>query len=270
MAGRDLPWRTSRDPWEILVSETMSHQTQLARVVPAWRGLIARFPTVADAAAAPVGALVDAWGGLGYNRRAVLLHRCATTVVEDHGGSIPDSLSALLALPGVGPYTARAILVFAFEQDTAVVDTNVGRILARWNGRSLNQAEVQAKADELVPPGSAWEWNQALLDFGSTVCTKRLPACGTCPVSIHCSWAGLGPDPAVSSAGISTRQSRFAGSDRQGRGRLVSALRLRSVDVAELAEVMGWPRDVDRARRVAQTVVTDGLARFNGSTYELP
>lgn len=269
-ADRDLPWRLSRDPWEILVSETMSQQTQVARVVPAWRAFIGRFPTVADAAAASAGEVVAHWHGLGYNRRAVLLHRCATTVVAEHGGSVPDSLGELLALPGIGPYTARAVLVFAFEQHVAVVDTNVGRVLARWHGRRLAADEVQDGADALVPRGSAWEWNQALLDFGATVCAKRVPGCTTCPVRRHCAWAGVGPDPAVSSARVSTPQPPFHGSDREGRGRLVSALRRGSVDVADLADVMGWPADESRADRVATTVVSDGLARLNGTRYELP
>jgi A/G-specific adenine glycosylase len=134
----------------------------------------------------------------------------------------------LLALPGVGPYTARALLAFAFEHDVAVVDTNVGRILARTAGRPFGAREAQATADDLVPEGQGWQWNQALLDLGATVCTKRSPACERCPVSTTCRWWLVGradPDPAVGSHAVSRPQSRFEGSFRQGRARLLDALR---------------------------------------------
>ena len=209
---RDLPWRRSRDPWEILVSELMLQQTQVARVLPKYAAFLDRFPTVASCAEGSVGEVVTLWKGLGYNRRAVNLHRCASRVVADHGGSIPDSLDRLLDLPGIGPYTARAILAFAFERDVAVVDTNVGRVLARQVGHQLRPAEVQALADDLVPAGRGWAWNQAMLDHGALVCTKRNPQCGACAVAQTCVWRGVGEDPAVGSAAVSTPQSRFAGS----------------------------------------------------------
>lgn len=147
---RDLPWRATRDAWAILVSEVMAQQTGVDRVVPYWHDFLARFPTPAACAAAPVGDVVRLWSGLGYNRRAVNLHRCAVAVVESHAGTLPDDLDALLGLPGVGPYTARAVLAFAFEQPVGVVDTNVGRVLARWECRSLGPSDAQALADSLV------------------------------------------------------------------------------------------------------------------------
>ena len=267
---RDLPWRDTRDPWAILVSETMLQQTQVARVVPKYVAFLERFPDARCAASAPVGAIVDAWAGLGYNRRAVLLHGAASAVVRDHDGSFPSSLGELLALPGIGPYTARAILTFAFERDTAVLDTNVARVLARQRGRALRAREAQALADELVPPARGWWWNQAMLDLGALVCTKRSPQCSDCPVRATCHWRGEGPDPAIGSAGVGVAQSRFAGSDRQGRGRLVDALRLAPVHDDELALVMGWPLDPVRAAQVAATVVADGLAVRSEQTYSLP
>lgn len=272
-ARRDLPWRRTRDPWAILVSELMLQQTQVPRVVPRYGAFLRRFPTPAISAAAPVGDVVRLWAGLGYNRRAVNLHRAATTVVERHGGAIPDDIDALRSLPGVGPYTARAVLVFAFERDHGVVDTNAARVLARTAGRSLRPAEVQARADALVPPGAAWAWNQAMLDLGATVCTKRSPQCGLCPMAPECAWrrAGLeGPDPAHGSAGVSGPQSPFAGSDRQGRGRLVAALRAGAVDESTLALRAGWPDDPTRARRVADALVVDGLATWDGPRLRLP
>jgi A/G-specific adenine glycosylase len=272
--GRDLPWRRTRDPWAVLVSELMLQQTQVPRVVERWGRFLERFPTVASCAAAPAGDVVRAWQGLGYNRRALNLHRAATTVVEQHGGLFPDDLAALLALPGIGPYTARAVLVFAFERDIGLVDTNAGRFLARAGaGRALTPREAQPLADSLVPPGRGWAWGQAVFDLGAQVCSKRAPACSECPIVEQCAWALAGwpaPDPVTGSAGISAPQSAFAGSDRQGRGRLVDALRAAPVAAVDLPSVMGWPDDPARAARVAATLVRDGLAVEHAGTYRLP
>jgi A/G-specific adenine glycosylase len=273
---RDLPWRRTRDPWAVLVSELMLQQTQVSRVIPKYLAFLERFPSPAACASASVGAVVEAWAGLGYNRRAVNLHRAAGEVVRHHGGRLPSSLPELLALPGVGPYTARAVLAFAYEAPVGVVDTNAARVLARAiAGRRLTLAEVQAHADRLVPPGRAWEWNQAMLDLGATVCTSRQPRCVECPLAGDslCAWRALGgpgPDPAVGSAGTSGRQSTFAGSDRQGRGRLVSALRCGPVGWDALAAMAGWPDDPARADRVARTLVADGLAVATNAGLELP
>ena len=274
VGGRDLPWRRTRDPWAVLVSELMLQQTQVPRVVPRWHEFLERFPDPATCAASPAGAVIEAWAGLGYNRRALNLHRCAAVVVDEHGGSLPDDLDALLLLPGIGPYTARAVLVFAFERDIGLVDTNAGRFLARAGaGRALAPKEAQALADALVPPGDGWSWGQAVFDLGALVCTKRAPRCGICPIVASCRWAQAGwpdPDPVAGSAGISTPQSTFAGSDRQGRGRLVDALRLGPVAAADLAATLGWD-DPDRVARVAATLVADGLAVVDGAgTYRLP
>lgn len=270
---RDLPWRSTRDPWHVLVSELMLQQTQVERVVPKYLAFIERFPQPQSCAEAPAGDVVRAWQGLGYNRRALNLHRCAVIVVDDHGGLVPDELTELLALPGVGPYTARAVLAFAFERDVAVVDVNVARVLARRAGRSLRTREVQEAADALVPDGRGWSWNQAVLDLGAAICTVRDPRCGVCPVATGCAWEEAGrpdPDPAVGSAGVSGRQSVFEGSDRQGRGRLVDALRDGPVEWGSVAEVTGWPDDETRARRVAGTLVADGLAVREGDRLRLP
>lgn len=259
---RDLPWRRTRDPWAVLVSELMLQQTQVPRVLPRYDAFLARFPTPVACAAASVGDVVRAWEGLGYNRRAVNLHRAASAVAA--AGAFPDTLAGLLALPGVGPYTARAVLAFAFEADAAVVDTNIARVLARVTGRRLTAREAQATADAWLASGEAWAWNQSLMDLGATVCTARSQDCDACPLAPWCAWRAAGrpvPDPAVGSAGVSGGQSRFDGSDRQGRGRLVAALRRGPVGPTELAGVMGWPADPERAARVATTLVADGLAR---------
>lgn len=268
--ARDLPWRASRDPWQVLVSEVMAQQTQVDRVIPKWTAFLERFPTVHDAAEASAGDLIQMWDGLGYNRRALLLHRCAGEVVHQHEGVFPDDLATLLTLPGIGPYTARAVLAFAFERDVAVVDTNVGRVLARVSGASLAAPEVQATADELVPDGAGWEWNQAVLDFGATVCSKRAPRCAECPVRPICAWAGNGPDPAVGSAAVSVRQSRFAGSDRQGRGRLIAALRNGPMPRSDALKTLGFGSDSARAERVFATLLRDEMIVSTDETVALP
>jgi A/G-specific adenine glycosylase len=271
---RDLPWRRTRDPWAILVSELMLQQTQVARVEPKFHAFLDRLPTARACADAGVGEVVRLWAGLGYNRRAVNLHRCSVIVTEQHDGVLPDQLDALLALPGIGPYTARAVLAFAFERDAGVLDTNAARVLARLGGRPLKPREAQAAADAAVPRGRGWVWNQAMLDLGATICTARSPACGECPVTAHCAWHADGhpaPDPAIGSAGVSGKQSRFEGSDRQGRGRLVEVLRAQgAIDLPDLAASAGWPDDAPRAHVAATSLVRDGLAAWHGDTLTLP
>lgn len=261
--GRDLPWRRSRDPWAVLVSETMLQQTQVARVVDRWTRFLERFPTVTACAGAARSDVVDEWSGLGYNRRAVFLHRAAEECVARFDGELPTDLDDLRSLPGVGPYTARAVLVFAHERDIGLVDTNAGRFVARaLAGRALRPVEAQATADRAVPAGWGWTWGQAVFDLGATVCTKRAPRCPDCPIARWCAWANAGhpdPDPIAGSAGISQPQSRFEGSDRQGRGRLVARLRRGSLPDADLAAAMGWPDDPERAVRIARSLVADGL-----------
>ena len=271
---RDLPWRRTRDPWAVLVSELMLQQTQVPRVVARYDEFLRRFPTPDDCATAAVGEVVRAWEGLGYNRRAVDLHRAATRIVARHGGRVPSDLDELLALPGVGAYTARAVLAFAFEHDHGVVDTNAARFLARAVARRrLTAREAQELADALVPPGQGWAWNQAVLDLGAATCTKRTPRCGSCPITQDCTWARAGwpdPDPAVGSAGVPGRQSRFDGSDRQGRGRLVQALRTGPVGIDRVPDAAGWPDEPERARRIADGLVAEGLAEYVDGQLTLP
>jgi A/G-specific adenine glycosylase len=264
---RDLPWRRTRDPWRILVSEVMLQQTQVDRVVPHYERFVAAFPGPADCAAAPSAEVVRLWSGLGYNRRALNLHWAARTVVADHGGVLPREDADLRALPGVGPYTARAVRSFAFGQDVAAVDTNAVRVLARsvWGG-PLDAAAATRLGDRLVPAGLSWEFNQTMFDLGATVCTGSHPDCGHCPLRRQCAWRRDGAaavDPWRSSPSVRA-QSTFAGSDRQGRGRLVDALRRGGVTEAALAAACGWPDDRGRAERIAAALVTEGFARWSG------
>ncbi len=269
---RELPWRETRDPWAVLVCEVMAQQTQVARVAERWDSFLERFPTVTACADEPVAEVLRWWTGMGYNRRAVNLHRCAREVVARHDGCLPRTLPELLALPGIGPYTARAVLAFAFEADAAIVDTNTARVLARWEGRRLTAHEAQANADAALPSGAAWAWNQAMLDLGATVCARRTPRCDACPVARRCTWAIAGhpsPDPADGSAGVGRAQSRFEGSDRQGRGRLVEALRAGPVDLEEVAMIAGWPDQPERAERITASLVVDGLVARDGMQLRL-
>lgn len=221
---RDLPWRRTRDPWSILVIEVMSQQTQIDRVLPKWQAFIDRWPDPSTFAATPLDEVLVFWKGLGYPRRARWLWMASATIVE-HG--FPETEAALLALPGIGPYTASAVRCFGFEHDVAVVDTNIGRVLARVTDSRLSVREVRSIADSLVPDGRSWAHNSALMDLGATICTARRPNCSTCPVSSTCRWFRRGcsdPDPSVRSAGVSTTQPRFEGSDRQRRGRILALL----------------------------------------------
>lgn len=261
---RDLPWRRTRDPWAVLVAEVMLQQTQVERAKSRWSAFLKRFPTTAACADAPLSELLDEWSGLGYPRRARNLHLTAIAV-EQSGGRIPDRLEDLLAFPGVGPYTARAVLAFAFEHDAAIVDTNLGRILARRAGRTLSSAEAQAAADDWLPSGQSWAWNQGLLDLGALRCRPKAPECKGCPVRRTCSWAQAGctaPDPARGSAAVSSRQSKFEGSARQARGRLLRAAQQAAVSPQALCVAVGWVGQVDaevKARAVADSLVSDGL-----------
>jgi A/G-specific adenine glycosylase len=263
---RDLPWRRTRDPWAVLVSELMLQQTQVARVLPRYEHFLDRFPTPAACAAVPAAEVVRMWAGLGYNRRALHLHRAAVAVAARHGGHLPGTLAELLRLPGVGPYIARAVLAFAFDRDVAILDANAARALSRTLGRAVDQPS----ADALVPPGRGWAWNQAVLDLGATVC-RSLPRCAACPLAGvgACAWQRTGrrePDPWPRGP----RQPRFEGSDRQGRGRLVAALRSGPVDWPRVAAAAGWPDDPERARRVAGALLTDGLAVEAAGRLRLP
>jgi A/G-specific adenine glycosylase len=263
---RDLPWRHTSDPWSILVSEVMLQQTQAERVVDHYRRFLTKFPTATACADAPAGEVVRQWSGLGYNRRALNLHRAAVAVVSDFGGAIPADDRALRSLPGIGSYTARAVRSFAFGADVATVDTNAVRVMARCvRGGPLTLRQAQELGDGLVPRGGSWAFNQAMFDLGALVC-RPTPDCPSCPVRRLCSWRAEshhGPDPWRASPSVRP-QSRFEGSDRQGRGRLIDALRTGAVAQANLAAACGWPDDPSRAERIGAALVAEGFAEWSG------
>lgn len=264
---RDLPWRApGTTPWGILLSEVMAQQTQAERVAGRWVELVERFPDPSAMAEAAPAEVIDLWVGLGYNRRAVNLHRAAVVMVEEHGGEVPDDLDGLLALPGVGPYTARAVLAFAFDRDVVPVDTNVARIVARHTGRVLDRADAQALADGAVRWGRGAAAAAALMDLGATVCRARTPACEGCPVMATCSWAG-GPeeDPAGRGAHRPRPQGRFEGSARQARGRIIAAARAGLLHHSAALDLAG-----EHGEAVLDALVADGLVVRDGEGFALP
>ncbi len=243
----------------------MLQQTQVDRVVPHYERFVAAFPTPGACAGAGLAEVVRRWSGLGYNRRALNLHRAATEIVERHGGALPDVDVALCALPGVGPYTARAVQAFGFGRDVAAVDTNGVRVLARAvAGERLTIRAAFVLGDRLVPRDGAWEFNQSMFDLGATVCTAVRPGCPRCPLGRQCAWRRFGGDDPWRASSAARRQSAFAGSDRQGRGRLVEALRRGGVAADDIAVACGWPDDVPRAERTAAALVEEGFARWGG------
>ena len=256
---RDLPWRISRDPWAILVSEFMLQQTQASRVVEKYKTFLKRFPNPTTCANSTPGKVIELWSGLGYNRRAINLHRTAKTIAEKHKGTVPDELSLLLDLPGIGDYTARAILAFSFEKDVAVVDVNVKRVLSRLEGRTLSMKEAQSIADQNLPTGEGWRWNQAMIEIGATICTARKTKCDKCPLKETCTWTKnqAATDPAISVK--SKKLETFEGSDRQGRGKLINALRNEPIMGKDVPQILGWPNDHKRCKRVLEKLEKDGL-----------
>ena len=227
VSGRHLAFRETTDPYRVLVAETMAQQTQVSRVEPAVEAFLAAFPIVEALAAAPAADVLRAWRGLGYNRRALNLWRAAGLIVERHGGAFPRDVAALESLPGVGPYTARAVAVHAFGARLAPVDTNVRRVLGRFTGRALASRELQACADALVPAEAA-AWTNALMDIGATACRPGRPNCGSCPLAAWCATAaGSSPGPRARIARRAPAGSMpsFERTSRWLRGRILDRLR---------------------------------------------
>jgi A/G-specific adenine glycosylase len=228
--GRDLAFRSSTDPWAILVSEVMAQQTQAARAAEAWSPFMARFPTPAALAAASPATVIRAWRGLGYNRRALALRRAAVAITEEHDGRVPDTLWALLQLPGIGPYTARAVLAIAFGRPVAALDVNIRRVVGRaLPGPTMTPPDLQARADTLVPVGHAAAWTHALMDIGAALCRPVAPRCEECPLRASCAYAtgerpGFHGSPRARSI-AARRPAPFELTSRWLRGRILDRLR---------------------------------------------
>jgi A/G-specific adenine glycosylase len=275
--ARDLPWRTpGTTPWSVLVSEIMLQQTPVARVVPAHQEWLARWPTPAALAAEPAGEAVRQWGRLGYPRRALRLHETATILTARHGGAVPADVHALLALPGIGPYTAAAVASFAFGQRHAVLDTNVRRVLARLvAGRARASAALSAAegrlAESLLPaePAVAARWSVALMELGALVCSAAGPSCAACPVARDCAWLAAGCPEEPKAAG--RRTQRYDGTDRQCRGRLLAVLRGSGAPATRADFDAVWADRPVQLARALDGLVDDGLVDpLPDGRYALP
>ena len=273
--ARDLPWRRPGfTAWGTLVSEFMLQQTPVVRVIPRLTEWLERWPTPGALAAVPPGDAVRAWASLGYPRRALNLHACAVAICELHGGIVPEDVDELLALPGVGPYTARAVAVFAYGHRHPVVDTNVRRVLARAVDGQGEPAPPSirrnlAAMDALLPASlaDARMFNAAAMELGAIVCTARSPKCDVCPIRDACVWRADGY-PAYLGARKAV-QKRFEGSDRQVRGLILAELRAADIPVPAHELTAIWTDDVQRSRAIAG-LLSDGLAVSTDAGYALP
>ncbi len=273
--ARELPWRgVQASPWSVMVSEFMLQQTPVARVLPVHEAWLARWPTPSALAAEAPGEAVRLWGRLGYPRRALRLHSAAQVIVERHQGQVPPSYDDLLALPGVGDYTAAAIASFAFGQRQVVLDTNIRRVLIRALGseefppQSVTRAE-RALAESLLPedPGTAATWSNGLMELGALVCSAAKPGCTRCPLRDQCGWRAAGHPP---HAGPPRKGQTYAGTDRQCRGRLLAVLRDAEGSVTQARLDLAWVDDAQRGRCLS-SLIDDGLAvRIGNDRFALP
>jgi A/G-specific adenine glycosylase len=273
--ARDLPWRRPEaGAWGVMVSEFMLQQTPVSRVLPVYEKWLRRWPSPAELAAETSGEAVRAWGRLGYPRRALRLHGAASAIVARHGGVVPESYEALVALPGVGDYTAAAITSFAYGRRRAVLDTNVRRVLARLAlGVEFPAAAVTAAERRLaeavlpVDAATAARWAAASMELGALVCTARTPNCAECPVARRCRWRLAGSPP---HAGPPRRGQTYAGTDRQVRGRLLALLRETHGPVGASVLETAWSDAVQRERAL-RGLISDGLVvRLAPDVFALP
>jgi A/G-specific adenine glycosylase len=269
--ARDLPWRHSDvDAWAVLVSEVMLQQTPVGRVLPVWREWVTRWPTPADLAADTAADAIRAWGRLGYPRRAMRLHACAVAIVERYGGAVPDRLDHLLALPGIGGYTARAVAAFAYGQRHPVVDVNVRRLAARAVSGVAEPRPATTSADldvveRLLPayPSKSARVSAGLMELGALICTARNPACEQCPLRTACAWVAAGR-PA--GEGPKRRTQGYAGTDRQVRGLILAELRGSATPVPLARVERVWHLAEQRERALA-SLLADGLVTWHGTRH---
>jgi A/G-specific adenine glycosylase len=273
--ARALPFRTTNDPWAVLVSEIMLQQTPVTRVLPVFEEWMSRWPTPTHLAAVPAGDAIRAWGRLGYPRRALRLHASAVACHERFSGTVPSNVDDLRSLPGVGEYTAAAVAAFAFGQRQPVLDTNVRRVHARWlDGQAASATTGVAKAErqralDLLPldPGVAAQVSVAVMELGALVCTARSPSCDRCPLADACRWRVAGyPAPSRPRG----RSQTYEGTDRQCRGRLLAVLRRSQSAVARAELDAAWD-DAEQRNRALATLIEDGLVETaSPSSYRLP
>lgn len=267
-SGRSLAFRATRDPYAILVSEVMAQQTQISRVVPAWEAFMARFPTIEALADATPADVLRAWQGMGYNRRALNLQRAARVVVAEHGGRLPADLPSLERLPGIGPYTARAVGSIAFGLPVGAVDTNVRRVLGRALGMTGPEGlprDLQAAADASTDRARPADWTHALMDLGATVCRPRNPRCDACPIATWCRTAGRPPIQVIPAREAAPPTIPFSATTRWLRGRIIDRLRSAHGDAWTALDGDLGSHD-DQAVRVAlRALAGEGLVELHPS-----
>lgn len=271
---RPLPWRNkTTSAWGILISEVMSQQTPVARVAPQWQEWIERWPTPADFAKASKAEVLRAWGKLGYPRRALRLHECAQAIVKRHDGAVPSDVDELLALPGIGAYTARAVACFNFQQNVPVVDTNVRRVYGRAVTGQFLQPQPSAKElGQVAEVTTGPRCSAALMELGALVCTAKSPKCDICPIRHTCQWQELGcPQPSEEDLSkAKKRVQKFTGTDRQVRGLLMDVLRAADEPVEKSKLDVVWPDAAQRSRALF-SLVEDGLAvQASNGRFHLP
>ena len=262
-SGRALPFRRTRDPWAILVSEVMAQQTQIARVADAWSRFMGRFRTPAALAESSPADVLRAWQGMGYDRRAINLRRAAQAIRDEHGGRVPDDIGALQRLPGIGPYTARAIAAIAFGRPVGAVDTNVRRVL----GRTLDLeggAVVQAAADASVDRARPGDWTHAVMDVGATVCRPRNPRCDACPLRAWCTFATKTASSAHAPATARNVAPAFASTTRWLRGRIVDRLRAAPDGAWTEVDAPIGSHDAIAVGAALEALARDGLVELDG------
>ena len=268
-AARPLAFRRTTDPYAVLVSEAMAQQTQAARAAKHWERFLQRFPTVEALAAASPADVLRAWAGLGYDRRALALWRAARVIVDEHGGQVPSDIAALQALPGVGPYTARAIAALAFGLPVGAVDVNVRRVLGRsvaGTPDALPAGALQALADEVVPRDDPGRWTHALMDLGATICRPRVPRCDDCPIRPWCRAAQEGTADVPAAAGTRPRSSAaaipFPSTNRWLRGRILDRLRAATADGWVALDGPIGEHGRDRVLAAAEAMARDGVVEL--------
>ena len=271
--GRTLPFRATREPYGILVSEVMAQQTQIGRVAEKWADFMESFPTVQALAAASTADVLRAWRGLGYNRRALNLQRAARQIVADHGGSVPSDLADLERLPGIGRYTARAVASLAFGQAVGPVDTNVRRVLQRVIAadQPMPAVRLQALADAAVPAERPADWTAAVMDLGATICRPAAPRCAGCPLRTWCAFARAGLP--IDARPRSQNVTPFAETSRWIRGRIIDQLRdapsghwtsiVGPLGAHDAAAVDGAMSDLEREGMVERHHAEPSLARLS-------
>ncbi len=263
-SGRTLAFRRTTDPYAVLVSEAMAQQTQAARAAERWERFMVRFPTVAALAAATPADVLREWQGLGYDRRGLNLWRAAGRIVDDHGGHVPSDVATLETLPGVGPYTARAVAAIAFGVPVGAVDTNVRRVLGRivaGDRDALTAREMQALADRAVPPERPGAWTHALMDLGATICRAGRPRCDACPARAWCRYATAPSGGVVASTTPKAARPalRFTSTNRWLRGRIMDRLRAADGDSWVAIETPIGVHDRGKVELALAALALDGL-----------